>query len=340
MAKRKRVPGKIIRSAVVGYGPWCNMGKLHCTTMSDHPAFELQAVCDTDPARTAEAERDFPAIETYTSLARMLRRDDIDLVTVVVPHDLHARIACKCLRAGKHVIVEKPMAIRASQCTRMIEQANDSGVMLTCFQNRRLDGDYLALQQVIRDDLLGQVFHIEAFHGAYWVPPCPWRNVTKICGGPLHDWGAHYVDWVLGLVPAKVASVTGFLHKQAWPEIDMADEGQAVVRFANGAVGDITISRLAFIGKARWLIRGSQGTLTDGQGDSFRLKTLVKGREAEIRVPYQESRWGDYYGNVADHLLRGTDLLVQPEESRRVVGVIEAAMKSARSGKPASVPHE
>jgi len=334
----KRIPGSTVRAAVVGYGPWCNMGKLHTTYIDGNPRIELKAVCDIDPARTAAAEADWPAIDTTTSLAALLRRDDIDLVTCVVPHNVHCKVVLQCLRAGKHVVVEKPMAITVAECTRMIDQAEKSGVMLSVFHNRRLDGDYLAIQQVIADGLVGDVFHIEAFHGNYGLPACPWRSVKKTCGGPVYDWGAHFVDWVLGLVPSKIINVTGFLHKVAWPKVDIEDEGQAIIRFANGTVGDIINSRIAFLGKPRWLIRGNQGAITDGPNNTLKVKTLVKGRQAEIAVPFQDSRWPDYYANIADHLLRGKPLLVPPTEARRAIAVIEALERSARSHKPATVP--
>jgi predicted dehydrogenase len=330
----KRLTGKTIRSAVVGYGPACNMGKLHATYMNDNPRFDLVAVCDINPVRADEAKKDFPQIDTYTSLAEMLRRDDLDLVSVVVPHNVHAKVVLQCLRAGKHAIVEKPMCLTVAEGRQMIAEAKRRGLMFTCFQNRRLDGDFLAIREVIESGLIGDVFHIETYGGGYHRPGSSWRSEKKIVGGPLYDWGAHFVDWVLNLVPSKVADVTGFFHKLVWHEVTNEDQGRAIVRFANGAVADIQLSNIAMIGKARWRILGTQGAITDGPNNSLKVMTLVQGRQAEITVPYKPTKWEEYYVHIADHLLRGRPLLVKPEESLRAIAVIEGAERSAKAKKP------
>jgi len=334
----RRVTGKTIRSAVVGYGPACNMGKLHATYMNNNPEFDLKAVCDINPARAEEAKKDFPHVDTYTSLARMLQRDDIGLVSVVVPHNVHSRVVLQCLRAGKHAIVEKPMCLTVREGQQMIAEAKKRRLMFTCFQNRRLDGDFLAIREVIESGLIGEVFHVETFGGGYHKPGTSWRSDKKIVGGPLYDWGAHFVDWVLNLIPSKIVDVTGLFHKLVWHEVTNEDQGRAIVRFASGAVADIQLSSIAMVGKARWRILGTQGGITDGPNNTLKVMTLVQGRHAEITVPHKPTKWEEYYANIADHLLRGKPLLVRPEESLRAIAVIEGAERSAKAGKPLRVP--
>jgi len=332
----KRAPAKPIRAAVIGYG----MGRHHATYMNDHPDFELVAVCDLDGRRREQAKADFPQIRTCASMAALLRRDDVDLVSVVTPHNAHCKHVVQCLRAGKHTVVDKPMCITAREATRMIEEAKKARRVFSVFQNRRLDGDYLALREVVESGLIGEVFEIECFAGGYRKPGTAWRSFKRISGGVLYDWGAHFIDWILGLVPAKIVNVTGFLHKRVWKHVTNEDQGRAIIRFANGAVADFTLSTIAMAGKARWRILGTKGAITDGPDHAFKVTTLVKGRQAEIRVPFQESRWPDYYANIADHLLRGKALLVRPEESRRVIGVLEATGKSSKLKRPIRVPYE
>jgi len=332
----RKVPGRTVRAAIVGWG----MGRHHAMLMKEDPRLELKAVCDLDAARRAQAEQDYPGIDTCKSMAKMLRRDDIDLVSVVTPHHVHCKHVCQCLRAGKHTIVDKPMCVTAREGTRMIEAAKKAKRTFTVFQNRRLDGDYLTIRDVVAQGLIGEVFHIECFVGGYNRPGERWRSYKKFSGGVLYDWGAHFIDWILNLVPSRIVSVTGFAHKLVWTHVTNEDQAQALIRFANGAVADFTLSTIDMVGKERWRVLGTKGAITLGPNDTLKVRTWVKGHQAEISMPCQKSRWADYYANIADHLLRGKPLLVRPEESRRVIGVLEAAGKSAKSGKPVAVPHE
>jgi len=328
-----RVPGKTVRSAVVGYG----MGKLHARHMHDDPRFELKAVCDLDPARTAQAKADFPEIDTLGSMSKLLGRDDIDLVTIATPHNVHCKHVVAALRAGKHTIVEKPLCISTREADRMIDAAAKAERMFTCYQNRRLDGDFMTIRQTIRDGLIGEVFQIDVFGGSYHKPHDNWRSNQKICGGALYDWGAHFVDWVLGLVPAKIVNVTGFTHKLVWDFVTLEDQARAIVRFANGCVADITNSRIDMVGRERWRVLGTRGGITLGPNNTLKVRTRVGDYNAEMSVPCQKSRWPDYYGNIADHLLRRKPLLVKPEEGRRVIGVIEAIARSSKAKQSAPV---
>lgn len=325
------MPGKTLRAAVIGYG----MGRLHATYINENPDLDLRAICDLDPQRRERAAADFPAAAIYSNIGPMLRRKDIALATVAVPHKAHCRVATRCLRAGKHTIVEKPFCIRAAEADKMIAEARKARRVLTCYQNRRLDGDYMTIRQVVAEGLVGELFQVEFYGGAYRKPHTRWRSLKRDSGGALYDWGAHFVDWILGLVPANVAEVAGYAHKLVWRHVTNEDKVRALIRFANGAVGEATISSIDMVGRERCRILGTRGAITLGANNTLRVRTLVKGhRQAEVSVPIQESRWPDYYANIADHLLRGKDLLVKPREARRVVAVLEAATRSGALGKP------
>jgi predicted dehydrogenase len=332
----KRVPGATVRAAVIGYG----MGRLHAEHIAAHPELELKAICDADPARAAQAKKDHPDADTYANMGPVLRRKDIDLVTVVTPHNVHCKHVVQCLRVGKHVIVEKPMCLNVREADRMIAAARQAGRLFTCYQNRRLDGDFMTILEVVRDGLIGDVFQVDVFGGGYHKPRANWRSDQKVCGGALYDWGAHFVDWVLNLVPAPIVNVTGFVHKLVWDFVTLEDQARVLIRFANGCVADITNSRIDMVGRERWRILGTRGGITLGPGNTLRVRTRVQDYNAELSVPCKESRWPDYYANIADHLLRGKALLVRPEESRRAIGVIESIAKSARLKKSIPVPYK
>ncbi len=328
-----------IRCAVIGYGGAFNMGKHHADAMRAAPGFEVVAACDIDPARMEAASADFPGIETYTDPAKMLAKADFDLVAVVTPHNTHADLAVRAAKAGKHVVVEKPMCISVKEADAMIAAAEKAGTVLTVFQNRRHDGDFLALKEIVEKGLIGDVFRLEVMGVGWGKPGTWWRSDKAISGGAFYDWGAHMVDWLLHLVPQPIDSVTGVFHKLVWRHVTNEDHVQALIRFANGAVADIQLSSIQRIGKPRWLVLGTKGAVVSEERD-FRVVTEMKGYQAELRVPHLQSHWQGFYDNLADHLLRGGPLEVTPQSSRRVIAVMEAAELSSKTGKPQGIPHE
>jgi predicted dehydrogenase len=338
MARKAKV--EEIRCGVIGYGAAFNMGRAHADWITKTEGMRLVAVCDIDPSRTEAAKADFPWISTYNDLDEMLEKEKMDLAVVVTPHNTHAPIALKCLRAGKHVVVEKPMCITVKEATEMIEEARKAKRMLSVFHNRRWDGDYIAIKRVVEKGLIGKVFHVEMFGGGYGHPGYWWRSDKKISGGAFYDWGAHYIDWLLGIVKERMVSVTGFFHKYVWNDVTNEDQVHAVIRFESGAVADIQFSSIARAGKPRWRILGTKGAIVDQGGGSFRLITDVDGVVVDGEVKYERGDWSQYYKNVAAHILHGEPLAVKPEEARRVIAVMETAEISSRTGKSEPVPFE
>jgi len=331
---------KTIRCGIIGYGGAFNMGKAHANWINAVSGMVTTAVCDIDPARTEAAKKDFPGIATFNTVEDLLTGGEVDLCVIVTPHNTHAPLALQCLKAGKHVILEKPMCLTVAEATAMIEAAQKSGVMLTVFHNRRYDGDFLAIQEVIRKGIIGEVFHIEANGGGYGHPGKWWRADKAISGGTMYDWGAHFVYWILHLIPQQVVSVTGFFHKRVWMDVTNEDHTQAIIRFANGAYADLQISSIARAPKPRWRILGTRGGILDEGGGKFRVFTEIQGIPAQMEVPYKPTDWQAYYNNIGDHLLRRKPLAVPPEVGRRVIAVIETAEKSSQSGKAEPMPYE
>jgi len=328
-----------IRCSVLGYGPAFNMGKAHANLMVNTPGLELAAVCDLDPSRTTAAEEDFPGIRTYNSVKELCADPDVDLVSIVTPHNTHAPLALTCLRAGKHVVVEKPFCITSNEATRMIEQARRSRVMLTVFHNRRLDGDFLAIKEVVERGMIGEVFHIEAYSGGYNAPRAWWRSDKKISGGAMYDWGAHFLDWILNLMPGRIESVVGFFHKRVWHSVTNEDQCQAIMRFEGGRYAEYQTSSIAAVGKHRWRILGTKGGILPGN-EAISVTALIGGEMTTLSFKHKPRRPHLYYYNIADHLLRGEPLMVTPESARRVIAVLEAAERSAASGRAEKVPYE
>jgi predicted dehydrogenase len=328
-----------IRGAVIGYGGSFNMGKKHAGFMQQN-GIEFAAVCDMNPERVKEAEQDFPGIRTFTDVKDLLAQSDIDLVTVITPHNAHAPLAKQVLESGKHCITEKPMCISADDAQELIRIARDKGLMLSVYHNRRWDAWYVALKEIVSQGTLGDIYHVEMFHGGYSQPKTWWRSYKDISGGILYDWGAHYLDWLLGIMPGKVKSVRGFAHKLLFHEVTNEDQADSIIHFENGAVAHLEISSIAYHKKPSFRILGTKGAFVrDGQG--MRIMKQENG-EAKV-IPVEQAQTEGpvlFYANIADHLRNGTELIVRPEQARRVIAIIDASCKSAEEDLELPVPYE
>ena len=320
------------------------MGRAHAQYIEQTAGLSLSAICDLDAARTLAAQSDFPDVTTFNSIDALLQSPEVDLCVIVLPHNLHAPIALQCLKAGKHVISEKPMCISTAEATAMIDAAREADKMLSVFHNRRQDADYQTLRKlVVEDKLIGDVFSVEIFSGGWGAQdPKWWRSSKEISGGYFFDWGAHFLDWLLGIVPGEIRDVNGYFHKRMWHDVTNEDQTQALIRFENGCVANITMSSIAYADKPRWWLLGTKGAIVD-RGGYFEVRGDFKsqGHEATLRVPYRgDSQWQTYYANIAGHLARGEELMVKPEQARRVIAVMEAAEVSSREGHSVNLPTE
>jgi predicted dehydrogenase len=332
MASQKSKKSKTIRGAVIGYGASFNMGRAHAGWMNA-AGMQTIAACDIDPPRMEAAAADYPGIRTYLSVDELLTNDEVDLCVVVLPHHIHAEIAIQCLKAGKHVITEKPMCTSVAQADAMIQAARRAGKMLSVFHNRRHDGDYLAIKEVIDQGLIGEVFLIEAYGAGYGHPGTWWRSDKQISGGAMFDWGAHFVDWILNLTPSDVVGVDGYFQKRVWMDVTNEDYTKAVLRFRNGCAAELELGNLSAAGKPRWRILGTKGAIVDTGREPFTVKVEHAGRIATMELPYKKSDWQAYYNGIAAHLTQGAELDVKPEEGRRIIAVLEAAEKSSKVGR-------
>lgn len=331
---------KEIRGAVIGYGAAFNMGKHHANQMMSTDGITCVAVCDRDKARAEAAKEDLPHINAYTDVDEMLKKEDFDYVAVVLPHNLHAPIAIQCLNAGKHAIVEKPMCITIGEGTAMINAARKSNVMLSVYHNRRWDADFWTLKEIVESGAIGTVFHVEMWGGGYGRPnPNWWRSDKRVSGGHFYDWGAHYLDWLLNIIPEKMINVTGFFHNRVWHDITNEDHVQAVIRFANGVVADVQMSSIAKVGKPRWRVLGTHGSAVSESGH-FRVLSEVEGQPKEQEIKFKGRPGPGFYQNLVAAMNGEAEVIVKPEEARRVIAVMELAELSSDTHRAETVPYE
>jgi len=327
-----------IKVGVVGYGGQFNMGPIHLGEMQAAGMTPV-AVADTDPARLGVAEKDNPGIETYSSLASMLRESDVNLVTIITPHNTHAKLAVQALNAGRHVVCEKPLAITTAECDRMIAAAKANRVIITTYHNRHWDGCILRAVKTIRSGAIGRVYRIEAHMGRWGKPGNWWRSSKSISGGILYDWGVHLLEYSLQIIGDDIVEVAGFAQegfwapKTAWKTDTNEDEAFVTVRFAGGRWLTLCMTSLDSKPKKGLLeITGTKGTYVF-DGRSWEMTTHRADAIVVTSGKNPPNEGWRFYKNVADHLVGGKDLVITAEWARRPIHIIDLARRSAKLGR-------
>jgi predicted dehydrogenase len=328
-----------IRVGVIGYGGAFNMGRGHLKEM-EQAGMTPVAVCEVDAERLKVAETDFPGIQTYSTVAEMLRKSDVNLITIITPHNTHAKLALQCLKAGRHVVCEKPLAITTAECDAMIAAAKKSGVVLSTYHNRHWDGWILrAVEQIKEKKVIGDIYRVEARMGSRALPGDWWRTSQTISGGILYDWGVHLLEYGLQLINSDITEVSGFSKsgywapKTKWKKDTNEDEAEAIVRFRNGSWLTLNITSIDSNVRPGFLeITGTEGSyVLDWSGYTIH-KRDGQNYSLEHGAHYPNA-WEKFYGNIADHLTKGAKLVITPEWSRRPIHILDLAAQSAKQGR-------
>jgi scyllo-inositol 2-dehydrogenase (NADP+) len=326
-----------IKVGAIGYGGAFNMGRAHLNEMAN-AGMTPTAVAEIDESRLKVAETDFPGIQTYTSTKEMLKKSDVDLLAIITPHNTHAPLAIECLNAGRNVVTEKPFAITTAECDAMIAAAKNNKAMLSTYHNRHWDGCIMHAVKQIRTGVIGEVHRVEAHMGGYGKPGDWWRTSKSISGGILYDWGVHLLEYSLQVIDSKMVEVTGFARsgfwapKTAWKADTNEDEAQAVVRFASGAWLTLTLSSVESNGKRGWVeFTGTKGSYIM-DGGTWEAITHDGDETISTKGHNPNSEGWRHYQNIADHLTKGTPLVITPEWARRPIHIIDLACQSAKKG--------
>jgi len=348
-----------VNVAVVGYGLAGNY--FHSYPISITDGLNLYGVMARRAEVRKQAEADWD-VKTFATFDEMLADDAVDLVVIATPHDTHADLSVAAMNAGKHCVVDKIMCLNTAEADAMIAASKRNGVLLSVFQNRRWDGDFLTVKKVLAEGLIGEPFIIDSsvLRGMGRRPatgPRSWRAHTKHGGGHLRDWGAHVLDQAVMLMncPAEYVFCT---MQHRWTEYDVDDWVRALLHFSNGVDYWIEVGGLTTIPRPRWYIRGSKGTLVktglDPQEGPMRERNIDAAREdpadrARVRIDGEDEdriietvpgRWRCYYENIADVLLNGAELAVKPEDVRKMIVLTEACSRSAETGQVVPVNSE
>ena len=328
-----------IKVGVIGYGGAFNMGRTHMNEMKKAGMTPV-AVAELDKERLKVAEEDFPGIETYTSVTTMLKKSDVNVITIITPHNTHAKLGLQCLKSGRHVICEKPLAITTAECDAMIAEARKQKLVLSTYHNRHWDGCILEAVNIIKNKgMIGDVVRGEAHVGGWNQPRDWWRASRSISGGILYDWGVHLLEYCLQIIDSDIVEVTGLAKrgvwdaKSKWKKDTIESEGFAVVRFKSGAWLTLHMSNIDMNPKRGMVeFTGTKGTYIM-EGGSYEIITKKKQQTVVTKGKNRGSEWHRFYQNIADHLTKGEKLIITPEWSRRPIHIIDLANQSAKQGR-------
>ncbi|MEI8242766.1 MAG: Gfo/Idh/MocA family oxidoreductase [bacterium] len=330
-----------IKVGCIGYGGAFNMGRAHLNEMAKAGMTPV-AVSELDPERLKVAAKEFPGIQTFTDVGAMLRQSDVNLLAIITPHNTHADLAIQCLRAGRHVVCEKPLAITTAECDAMVREARKRKLVLSTYHNRHWDGHILEAVRRIRgkDRPLGDLVRVECRMGGWGKPGDWWRSSKSISGGILYDWGVHLLEYALQIIGSEMTEVSGYAHKGFWsPQTKWGrdgneDEATAVVRFTSGCMLTLRISAIDSHPKPGIVeFVGTRGTYVMDFATSDLITHSDAGETVSTRLRNPPGEGWKLYQNIADHLTKGKKLVITPEWSRRPIHILDLADRSAKLGR-------
>jgi scyllo-inositol 2-dehydrogenase (NADP+) len=282
----------------------------------------------------------------------ILTADDIDLVVIASPNELHFPAAQAALDAGKHVVVDKPFTLDAGQADALIAKAKEKDRVLSVFHNRRWDGDYLTVGRLVEDGRLGEISLFEA-HWDRFRPAIKrgWREVRAPGAGLLSDLGPHLVDQALQLF-GRPEAISGDVVVQRG-EAAVDDYFELVLHYGRMRA-ILSASTLVAAPRPRFAVHGSKGSFVKygldpqeaalkagmvpgaggfGQDDPSRFGILTDGDGKSETIPTDPGCYSAYYEAVADAILMGQPAPVDPADARTGLRIIEMARQSARDGR-------
>jgi len=348
---------------LLGYSP--NVGKGHGLGVQHTTGLSLKAVSDLNPQRLDQARQDFPHVKIYETSEAFSGDKEVDVVIVATPPNTHAAMCLQMMETGKHVVCEKPLTLTWREANAMVEMAEKQHVHLSCHQNRRWDADFLAIKQAVSEGLIGDLFYLETFVGGFAHPCGYWHSHAAVCGGTCYDWGAHYLDWVVSLIPDPVESVVGTRHKRVWHDVTNADQERIQIRFSGGQEADFIHSDVAAVRKPKWYLLGTEGAMVGHWQDvcAYEIDPILYFQRHDIpatEMPpdlmlYRRHHTGQilsqkmampgrahypFHRNLADHLLTGEPLAAPLADSVKVIAMLEAAARSMSKGGTLEVLHD
>jgi predicted dehydrogenase len=333
----------MIRIGLIGCG---NISVVHVRGYSQlDSTFRVVATCDVDEARARERASAIRADAVYDDYRRVLARDDIDAVDICLPHHLHAPVALAAAQAGKHVLVEKPIATTLEEADAMIAAASAADVRLMVAHDQRWDAAHVEAKKQIADGAVGDVFCLRADHLQLVLGADAWQYGRLTAGGgALLGSGVHRVD-LLRWLGGEVRRVSSFETTGVLPMTDCEDTAVTILEFEQGAVGELMTCWAVRAADPPWgeslAVYGTEGVLhaTRKLTEPGSVLSLSRNGEGFESVLLQPS---DRRVGLLKDFARAIDTAREPltsgTEGRRTLEVVLAAYRAAEQRAVVELP--
>jgi len=339
-----------LRVGIIGMG---KIGEVHARAFRSVPGAEVAAICDAMPERLHAKGDELGLGRRYADYRKLLRDPDLDAVVIATPNCAHCRTALDALRAGKHVLCEKPMALNARQARRMVEAARAAGKVLQMGMVWRYKSECIVAKEYVSKGALGDIYHMKAVWRRRRGVPGLGRWFTtkaKSGGGVMIDIGVHFLDmamWLSGKWKAESVSAAAYskfgprmrryVYTSMWagpPDydgvFDVEDYATGLVRFAGDTTLSFAFSWAANCPEEMYVeILGDRGGLRLQLGEGLFLFTEYKGKLATIRPEYPETRHFELQAESFVNAVRGGRRPgATAEEGLAVMALLDAIQRS------------
>ena len=320
----------------------------HLPLLEAHSAFEVVSILQRSTGKAAR--HPYTVVHQYEEI---LKDDSVELVIVNTPNETHYSYALQALQSQKHVIVEKPFTVNVQEADELIGLARENNRILSVFQNRRWDADFLTVRKVLEQNLVGKLVECEIHYDRFrnYIEPNTWKEEAKPGTGILYNLGSHLLDQALVLfgMPRFVDARVG-IQRPGGRVDDFFD-----IRLEYD--GFFTILKSSYLVREqgpRFILHGTEGSFLksgmDPQEQALkdkktpgvagwgaeakevwgRLNTTANGNRIEGLYESVPGNYLSYYDNIYGSLRAGKPLAVKPEEARNVILLIEACQESNR----------
>lgn len=340
-----------IRLGIVGFG---FMGHCDAETFKtfSKDEIELIAVADTNPEQMKDAPE---GVETYSSIDEMLEKADINTVMISTPNPSHLEMVEKSAAAKKHIICEKPAAMTVEQFDRMVEVTKENNVLFTVHQQRRWDKDYRIMKEVYDQKSVGEMYVIKSQLYGFNGNMHDWHVYPEMGGGMLYDWGVHLIDQILDMVKSPIVTIFADLKNVINKNVD--DYFNIMIKFENDLTAEIELGTYYLTPKRAWFIGGKTGSAMidgfDGEGKIVRTTHLLENVPGKITMtaagptrsfgpapegllineplPEVDVDQRDFFVHFIKAFNGEEEIIVKPEQVRKVLCVMDAVRRSAKT---------
>jgi scyllo-inositol 2-dehydrogenase (NADP+) len=344
---------KSLKVVIVGYGLAGSV--FHAPLVASTEGMEVAAIVVRNPERKAKARKDFPIAQIYESFIEVCAdAENFDAVVIATNNSTHAPFAVASMKAGLPVVVDKPFAVTVQECEEVLAVSERTGVLLTVFQNRRWDNDFLTMKKIIDSGKLGTLTRFESRFERYRPTPRSdsWREKGSLAegGGLLFDLGSHLIDQALHLF-GEPDLVYGETHTRR-EGLQVDDDSFVAIRFKNGVQAHLWVSAIAPVIGPRFKVSGLNGCYEkyglDPQEDALRagrtplddgwgiepedhagvLVEYEDGNRLESVITSEPGAYQVFYSQFRDAILDGAPVPVNPYDALKTMQVIELARQS------------